>query len=137
MIKPTQPKLNLIEHIAAELAGVFYDVGRSQGLKSKYKNARLYSYANLEKFVPHAIKAMLQMLNSPSVSAEQKEEIWEALQERINDPQAQSLADSSGQAGLPDIDIAKLIPVKELPTIIQDQRAVADYGINPFRAKRH
>lgn len=136
-MKVTKPKFALIEHVAAELAAVFYETGRSQGLTSKYKNARVYAMNNLEKFIPHAIKALMTQLGNPSISAEQKEEIYESLMERINDPQAQSLADSSGQAGLPDIDIAKLIPVKELPTVIQDQRAIADYGVNPFKAKRH
>lgn len=129
------PKLNLVEYVATELAGVFYDTGRSQGLQSKHKTARHYAAANLEKFVPHAIKAMLDMLNNPSISAEMKEEIWESLQERINDSVAQSLAQSSENHPLPDIDIAKLIPVKELPSVIKDQRTVQDY--NPYRAKRH
>lgn len=139
MKQPT-PKFNLIEHVALELAATFYEVGRSQGLKSKHKNARLYAFANLEKFVPHAIKHLLEMLNNPSVSAEQKEEIFESLQERINDPTAQALAQSSGDAALPDIDIAKLIPVKDLPSVIVDRRSVADYesirGMS-FKAKRH
>ncbi len=126
-IKPTQPKLNLIEHVALELAGVFYDTGRSQGLKSKYKNARAYAYANLEKFVPHAVKTLLDQLNNSSISAEAKDEIMESLLERVNDPMAKSLADASANHALPDIDIAKLIPVKELPTVIHDKRAIADY----------
>lgn len=132
-----QPKFNLIEHLAIELAGVFYDTGRSQGLKSKHKTARRYAAANIEKFVPHAIKAMLQMLNNPSISAEMKEEIWESLQERIDDPVAQSLAKASDGHVLPDIDIAKLIPVKELPSVIKDQRSITDYGTPIFKAKRH
>ena len=126
-IKPTQPKLNLIEHVALELAGVFYDIGRSQGLKSKHKTARAYAAANIEKFVPHAVKTLLEQLNNPSISAEAKDEITESLFERINDPMAKSLADASANHALPDIDIAKLIPVKELPTVIHDKRAIADY----------
>ncbi len=135
MIKPSSPRFNLIEHVAAELAGTFYEIGRGQGLKSVHKTARHYAAANLEKFVPHAVKHLIEMLGRPDISAEQKEEIWESLQERMNDPMAQSLAQASEGHALPDIDIAKIIPVKELPTVIQDKRAVADY--NPFRAKRH
>lgn len=136
----SKPKFNLIEHIAISLAAEFYEVGRSQGLKSKYKTARHYAAANLERFVPHAIRSMLNMLNNPSISAEMKEEIFESIQERINDPTAQSLAQASTNHALPDIDIAKLIPVKELPTIIQDRRAISDYGAvrgMKFKAKRH
>lgn len=138
ILKPTQPKFKLIEHVAAQLAATFYEVGRGQGLHSKFKNARVYAMNNLEKFIPHAIKALLQQLHNPSISAEQKEEIWDALQERINDPMAGSLADSSSGHALPDIDIAKLIPVKELPSVIKDKRVKRDFGINPFfKAKRH
>ena len=132
-----QPKFNIIEHVAAELAAVFYETGRSQGLTSKYKNARVYAMNNLEKFVPHAVKALMDQLNDPSVSAEQKEEIYESLMERMNDSAATSLADSSSDHALPDIDIAKLIPVKELPTVIKDQRSIIDYGTPVFKAKRH
>lgn len=140
MIKQSAPKLALIEHVAAELAATFYEVGRSQELKSRHKNARAYALNNLERFVPHAIKHLLEQLNSPSVSAESKEEIWEALQERMNDPTAQALAQASSAHSLPDIDIAKLIPVKDLPSVIVDKRSVADYeairGMS-FKAKRH
>jgi hypothetical protein len=135
-MKPTVPKLNLIEHVAAELAATFYEVGRSQGLKSRHKNARAYALNNLEKFVPHAVRHLLEQLNNPSISVEQKEEIFEALQERINDPMAQSLADASANHALPDIDIAKVIPVKELPSVIQDKRSITDYA-GAFKAKRH
>lgn len=134
------PKFALIEHVAAALAAEFYEVGRSQGLMSRHKNARNYALNNLERFVPHAIKHLLEQLNSPSVSAEQKEEIWQSLQERINDPAAQSLAQASANHALPDIDIAKVIPIKDLPTVIQDKRALSDYeairGMK-FKAKRH
>jgi hypothetical protein len=126
-IKPTAPRFNLIEHVAAELAANFYEVGRSQGLKSRHKNARTYALNNLERFVPHATKYLLDQLNDPSISAEAKDEIMESLFERVNDPMAKSLADASANHALPDIDIAKLIPVKELPTVIHDKRAIADY----------
>ncbi len=136
MIKQSAPKLNLIEHVAAELAGVVYDELRSKGFKSKkHKTARQFAAANLEKFVPYAIKNLIEQLGNPSTSAEAKEEIYESLMERMNDPMAQSLAQASEGHALPDIDIAKIIPVKELPSVIVDKRAVADY--NPFRAKRH
>lgn len=149
--KPSSPKFNLVEHIAAEMAGVFYETGRSQGLTpiqimaalngtsntqglANFKNARVFAMNNLEKFVPHAVKAMLDMLSSSTVSAEQKEQIFESLQERINDPTAQSLANASSQHALPDIDVAKLIPVQDLPTVIKDRRVGREFGINPFFA---
>lgn len=135
MKKVTSPRFNLIEHVAAKLAGEFYEVGRSQGLKSRHKNARAYALNNLEKFVPHATKHLLEMLNNPSISIEQKEEIYNSLMERMDDPEAKALADSTDGHALPDIDIAKLIPVKELPSVIQDNRVLRDFL--PFKAKRH
>lgn len=134
MKQPT-PTLKLIEHVAAEMAAVFYETGRSQGMTSKYKNARVYAMNNLEKFIPHAIKHLMTMLGNPSISAEMKEEIYDCLMERVNDPMAQSLAQSSEGHALPDIDIAKLIPVKELPSVIQNNQVLRDYL--PFKAKRH
>lgn len=130
------PTLKLIEHVAAKMAGELYEIGRSQGLKSKYKNARSYALNNLEKFIPHAIKHLMEMLNRPDVAPELKEEIYDGLMERINDPEAKSLATASEGHALPNIDIAKLIPVKELPSVIKDQRIVEDY-INPYKVKRH
>lgn len=134
-MKSKAPKLALIEHVAAELACVFWETGRSQGMKSRYKNARVYALNNLEIWVPHAIKHLLTMLNNPSTAPSAKEEIYEALMERINDPEAMALADSSSKHALPDIDIAKLIPVKELSSVIQNNQVLRDYL--PFKAKRH
>lgn len=138
MLKPSSPRFSLIEHVAAELACKFYEVGRSQGLKSVHKTPRHYAYANLERFVPHAVKHLLEQLNDPSVSADRKDMIHDALLERINDPEAKSLADASANHSLPDIDVAKLIPVQDLPTVIKDRRVGREFGINPFFAgKKH
>jgi hypothetical protein len=136
MIKATSPKFNILEHTAIALATTFYETGRSQGLKSVHKNARLYAFANLEKFMPHAIKHLMDILNSPTATQAMKDEIFDCLMERVNDPVAQSLAASSADTHLPDIDVAKLIPIKDLPTVIHDQRAVADFGINPLWRKK-
>lgn len=128
-MKPSNPKFNLLEHVAAELAGVTYDAMRSSGLKSeKWKTARQYAAANLEKFIPYATKHLIAQLGRPDVSVDQKEEIYECLMERINDPMAQSLVQESEGHALPDIDISRIIPIQELPAVIKDQRV---------RAKRH
>lgn len=80
------PKYNLIEKVAGELAGTFYEIGRSQGLTSQCKNARAFAKKNLEKFIPKAIEYLLAQLNDPAISLLIKEEIYEALIERHNDP---------------------------------------------------
>lgn len=113
------PKFNLIEKVALELAGVFYDTGRSQGLTSKHKSAKHYAAHNIEKFVPHALKHLMEILCNPSTPDAMKQEIYESIQERINDPQVQKFADSGA---LPKLDISKIIPVKDLPSVIVDTR---------------
>jgi hypothetical protein len=76
----------LIEKVAAELAGTWYEVGRGQGMTSKYKSARAYARANIEKFVPKAVEILIDMLGKPDTPEIMKAEIYEALMERINDP---------------------------------------------------
>lgn len=123
------PASVIIEKTALNMAAVFYEAGRSSGLKSKFKTARHYAAANLEKFVPHAVVHLREMLYKPDTPNEMKAIIHDAILERINDPEAVDLAKSSQGHALPDIDIAKLIPVHELPSVIKDRRTVKDYGI--------
>lgn len=129
MKKIVSPSSILIEKTALHCAQTFYEVGRQQGLKSKHKTGRHFAAANMEKFVPHAVDALMKQLCDPNTPTEQRDMIFEAFQERMNDPEANALAQSSASHSLPDIDIAKLIPVQELPNVITDKRAVKDYGI--------
>lgn len=85
--KIVTPTHNLIEKVAIELAATWYEIGRGQGLTSKHKTAKAYAAANLEKFIPKAVEHLLDMLGANSnATPEMKEEIYEALQERLNDP---------------------------------------------------
>lgn len=129
MKKVISPSSILIEKTAVNFAAEFYDIGRKQGLTSKYKTQKHYAMANFEKFVPHAVVHLRELLLKDSTPDEMRMLIFDAFQERINDPEANALAQSSADHSLPDIDIAKLIPVQELPNVIKDQRAVKDYGI--------
>ena len=76
----------LIEKTAGELAATTYEQLRSAGFKSKFKNPRAYARANIEKYVPVAVKILTEMLGRNDISAHMKEEIYEALLERANDP---------------------------------------------------
>lgn len=133
--KIIQPKHVLIETIARELAAVFYEVGRGQGLTSKYKNAKAYAHANLEKFIPKAIEHCIRMLGQNNLPQEAKEEIYEALMERHNDPELQTV--------MPNIDVVKLIEaagIKEKETVITINTPKAEPQTvlhNPFKANRH
>ncbi len=79
------PQSLVIEKTALDLAAVFYEAGRSSGLKSKHKNARAFAKANVERFIPKAVELLMDILGKDSTPADQKEMIYEALMERAND----------------------------------------------------
>lgn len=86
MRKFTTPNSTLIEKTAGELAATWYEIGRGQGMTSKYKNPRAYARANLEQFIPKAIELLISMLGRPDIPDTMKDEIHAALTERANDP---------------------------------------------------
>lgn len=127
--KIVTPSSILFEKIAGELAATFYEVGRGQGMTSKYKTAKAYANANIEKFLPRAIDYCISMLGRPDINEEMKVMIYDALSERMNDPNNVTSGDIKG---LPDIDITKLLanipaappsqqlkPVREAPINIK------------------
>lgn len=77
----------LIYRTAAAFAAEFYEIGRMQGMTSKYKNHKQYTKAYLEKFVPFAIKHLIEMLKpgNPRVTEHMKQEIHAALTDLLND----------------------------------------------------
>lgn len=83
--KLIKPESTLIEKTALELAATFYEIGRGQGLKSKYKNPRDYAKAYLTKFIPKAVDLLLDILAKEYTPKEQKDAITDALLERVND----------------------------------------------------
>jgi hypothetical protein len=85
-LKFTPKSYPLIEKTAAQLACVWYEVGRSQGMTSKWKTPRAYAKANLEKWIPKALEHLMEMLKSTSTSEYIKQQIYEAIIERANDP---------------------------------------------------
>lgn len=139
-LKILAPHSILIEKTATELATVFYEVGRSQGLTSKCKDARHYARVHLEKFIPKAVDYLLDILNNPHTDPDAKVMIYDALSERMNDPNNVTTSDISG---LPDIDITKLLnnipvappsqqlkPVRDKPLVINVERAHNQKEIN-------
>ena len=80
------PHSVLIEKTALDLATTYYEVGRSQGLHSKHKDARKFAKANVEKYIPMAVKLLMDMLGNPATPNDQKDMIYDALMERSNDP---------------------------------------------------
>jgi len=79
------PHSILIEQTALKMAAEMYEIGRSQGLTSKYKDPRSYARAYVEKYIPLAVNVLIDILGNANVPAEQKELIYDAIAERTND----------------------------------------------------
>jgi hypothetical protein len=85
MLKSHQPKSTLIEDTAIEFAAAFYEAARMKGIDCKpYRNQRQYIKKNFEKFIPHAVKHLTEMLSSTTLHEDLKYKIYEALTERAN-----------------------------------------------------
>lgn len=103
IIAPLDP---LIFKVAGTFAATFYEIGRSQGMPSKYKTPEAYAKRYIEKFVPYAIKHLMEMLKPHSgVSEYEKSIIYEALLNPVNDPQ---LMDGNKLNGLVDVNAKAL-----------------------------
>ncbi len=88
-------KHTVIERTAGELAATWYETGRSQGMTSKYKNARAYAKAYLESYIPLAIQILTSMLSRNDIPEIMKNEIYDSLLERSNDKGASNLVNLS------------------------------------------
>ena len=149
--KIIQPKHLLIEKVAASLAAEWFEAAANTPQmnmeRHKYKNdPRIFAKQNLEKFLPTAIDILIGMLGRPDIAMELKEEIYDCLLERKNDPTNITSADFTG---LPDIDAKKLVelgttqtekvinqfmkPEREKPLEITAPKT----DTRPFRAIRH
>lgn len=104
----SSPKHTVIEKTAAELAATWYEIGRGQGMISKWKSPKSYARANFEKFIPKAVELLLSMLGRSDIQELMKQEIYDALMERHNDPTLTSI-----MPNIPNIDIAKLLPKQD------------------------
>lgn len=80
------PKSTLIESTAANLAAQYYEIGRSEGLASKHLSHKEFAMANMERFIPHAVDILLDMLHKDDTTVHMKDAIMEAFDERRNDP---------------------------------------------------
>jgi len=85
--KLIRPSSEIIERTAAEMCALYYEVGRSQGLKTKYKTHKAFVHKYLENFIPMAVDKLVDMLGDPNVSEHLKTEIFAALEERKADPE--------------------------------------------------
>jgi len=84
--KMINPASVLIEQTAADLCAEYFEIGLSQGLKSKHKTHKAFVHAHIERFIPIAVDLLTSMLGMKHISDDQKVLIHEALIERANDP---------------------------------------------------
>lgn len=108
MIKIVTPEINIIEKTAGSMAATFFEAARSSGMEKiklqgriinlkKYKNnPRAFARDCLEAFIPAAVHALTEILSKDSTPPDQKEIIYQALMERVNDPQLDMMAKSAG-----------------------------------------
>lgn len=133
--KIVTPESNIIEKTAAEFAGVFFDAARSSGMEKiklqgriinlmKYKNnPRNFARDCLEGFIPAAIEALTTIMGRDSTPPEQKEIIYQAILERVNDPQLGDIAKLAGN--LPEFEqtiLYKPDTEKPKPIIINSEK---------------
>lgn len=84
--KIINPASVLIEQTAADMAAEYFEIGMSQGLKSKSKTHKQFVHHNIEHFIPLAVQTLTSMLGMEHIPKEQKDLILDALLERANDP---------------------------------------------------
>lgn len=136
MIKIVTPGSTIIEKTAGEFAGVFFDAARSSGMEKiklqgrvinlkKYKNnPRWFARDCLEAFIPAAVHALTEILAKDTTPPDQKEIIYQALMERVNDPQLDMMA-KSANGELPEFEqtiLYKPDTEKPKPVIINTPR---------------
>lgn len=83
--KIIKPESTLIEQTALQLAATWYEIGRGQGLKSKYKNPKDYARAYVKQFIPKAVELLMEILAKDSTPIHMKDAIYDCFMERTND----------------------------------------------------
>lgn len=108
MIKIADPSTFIVEQTAGCFAAEFFEAARNSDLKKiqlqgkiidlmKYKNnPRAFARVHLEKFIPAAVHALTQILSRETTPPDQREIIYKALMERVNDPDLDMMAKTAG-----------------------------------------
>ena len=129
----------IVEKTAGEFAGTFYDAARSSGLKViqlqgqkinllKYKTPRAFARSHLEKFIPAAVEALIEIMSRENCPVEQKEMIYQALLERVND---QDIDMRGKMAKLPEFENTPLYkPDTDLPKPVIINTPKIDFDFN-------
>lgn len=137
--KIVEPHSILIEKTAAEFAGTFFEAARSSGMTviqlqgekinlNKYRNNPVkFAKAHLEKFIPAATHSLIEIMSKDTTPDSMKEQIYQALLERTNDDQINSMGT---QAGLPEYEqtvLYKSDQEKPKPVIVNTPKIDFDF----------
>lgn len=141
--KIIEPHSILIEQTAAKFAAEFFEAARSSGMGiinlqgnkidlRKYKNnPRLFARAHMEKFIPAAVHALIEIMSKEKTPVEMKETIYQAIQERVNDDQVNAMGK---QAGLTEFENTPLYsPDTALPKPVIINTPKIDFDFNSKR----
>jgi len=141
MIKIVDPSTFIVEKTAGEFAATFFEAARSSGLEKiqlqgqiinlkKYKNnPRNFARVHLEKFIPAAVHALNEIMCRETTPPEQREMIYKAIMERVNDPQLDMMAKTAGD--LPEFEqtvLYKPDDEKPKPVIINTPKIDFDFN---------
>lgn len=143
MPKFKEPSDVIIEKTAGEFAGIWYDAARSSGMTivklqgevidlRKFKSTKWFARLHLEKFIPAAVEALTDILGNPNTPEAQKEIIYQALMERVNDVDLDTM---SKTADLPDFQntvLYKSDQEKPKPVIVNTPR-IEDFKFDSTR----
>ncbi len=105
----TDPGNVIIEKVAGEMAGTFFDAARSSGMTKimlqgqkinllNFKTPRQFARRHLEKFIPAAVHSLIEIMSRENCPADQKQMIYDALMERVNDQDIDMMAKTAGDA---------------------------------------
>jgi hypothetical protein len=142
--KIKDPSDVIIEKTAGEFAATFFEAARSSGMGiitlqgqkidlRKYKNnPRDFARRHLEKFIPAAVHALTELLARDSTPADQKEIIYQALLERVNDPDIDMMAKTAGLPEYEQTSLYKSDQEKPKPVIINTPK-IEDFKFDSTR----
>lgn len=116
--KLIKPRDLLLERTAGRLAAEWFEAAKNTPeidvLRKKYRNdPRRFARMNLERFIPIAVDILIGMLHRDDLPLEMREEIYNCLIDRVNDPEALTsteIINNNGQ--IPKIDIKPILDAK-------------------------
>lgn len=128
--KLIEPHSILIEKTAAEFAGTFFEAARSSGMGvinlqgeridlRRYKNnPHKFARAHLEKFIPAATHSLIEIMSRENTPASMKEQIYQAILERTNDPDLDMMGKTAGLPEFENTVLFKADTEKPKPVIV-------------------